>query len=937
MSSNLANPFWVPVKALCRSSRRIFCSSAIATTNLTEKVKKDENDVLVVVGGGAAGVYGAIRAKTLSPDLRVLVIEKGKFLSKVKISGGGRCNVTNGHCNDTIRLSEHYPRGHKELKGSFFYTHGPADTMSWFTDHGVPLKIEDDGRVFPVSDNSSSVIDCLLNEANTRGVRLERGKSVLSASIKPDGKFLVKVGKRSVDTFESIEASYLLIATGSSQQGYSLATQFGHSIVDPVPSLFTFKINDPLLTELAGISFSKVQAKLKLDNPPPDLSKLVQIGPMLVTHWGLSGPVILRLSAWGARYLFSSVYKGLLIVDFIPDINIETAKSLLKQHKLQFSKHKVSNSFPPQFGLVNRFWRYILDREGSSRDTLWASLSNNSLNAISDLLKHCTFQVTGKGQYKDEFVTAGGVPLSEISLKTMESKLVPNLFFAGEVLNVDGVTGGFNFQNAWSSGYIAGTHIGKLARPRLTITDGFCSVPIVDNEDISCERFNVELEDKKPKSALYNRLIRRREALVYNTPDDHRLKFLGVPFSAMTANVLARTQFALLIIDGWLLQKPLHAFGFGDPIAISAETGLDICSQEDVQSDENLSDEIDESKFPLQLAIVGKPNVGKSTLLNALLEEERVLVGPEAGLTKDPVRVQFEFQGRTVYLVDDTAGWLERTERDKGPASLSIMPSRKSLMRAHVIVLVLDAAEVIKARCSMTHSEVVIARRAVEEGHGLVVIVNKMDCLRGKQNSDMYKKIKEAVPIEVQTVIPQITGIPVVWCSRLSMSTSSASHGSCFLRPRNGFSSVSFSRDASGEKVLLLGPGRSTVADEKWDELLTRASSRRLEIKLKKKCDRNYKFSQKLISFMNWLQRLKCNLMHFFTSEEETPKSYDSASASRALARLLGPLIIAALLYCAKEIVSKLWDVHKEKKMQLALNDRFNDHREKVLKTADFR
>ncbi|KAH0929051.1 hypothetical protein HID58_014778 [Brassica napus] len=186
----------------------------------------------------------------------------------------------------------------------------------------------------------------------------------------------------------------------------------------------------------------------------------------------------------------------------------------------------------------------------------------------------------------------------------------------------------------------------------------------------------------------------------------------------------------------------------------------DRCTQDDVPSDENLSEE-DESKLPLQLAIVGRPNVGKSTLLNALLEEERVLVGPEAGLTRDAVRVQYEFQGRTVYMVD-TAGWLERTERDKGPASLSIMQSRKSLMRAHIVALVLDAEEIIKSQRSMTHSEVVIARRDVEEGRGLVVIVNKMDCLRGKQNSEMYKKIKEAVPIEVQAVIPQ-TGIPVVF------------------------------------------------------------------------------------------------------------------------------------------------------------------------------
>uniref|UniRef100_A0A1J3HSR7 GTPase Der n=1 Tax=Noccaea caerulescens TaxID=107243 RepID=A0A1J3HSR7_NOCCA len=426
-------------------------------------------------------------------------------------------------------------------------------------------------------------------------------------------------------------------------------------------------------------------------------------------------------------------------------------------------------------------------------------------------------------------------------------------------------------------------------RPR----NGFCSVSsngVIDTnlssdgntidieDDVSCESSNPKVVYKKPidftkidakllptvmiigrpnvgKSALYNRLIRRREALVYNTPDDHVTRDIregiaklgGLRFNVldsagietevssgtilgrtttMTANVLARTQFAILIIDvraglhpldlevgKWLRKhapqiKPIVvmnksesigdslaqvssealALGFGEPTAISAETGLGMtalyellrplledymveklnhsCSQDDVPSDENLSDEIDESKLPLQLAIVGRPNVGKSTLLNSLLEEERVLVGPEAGLTRDAVRVQFEFQDRTVYLVD-TAGWLERTDRDKGPASLSIMQSRKSLMRAHVIALVLDAEEIIKAQCSMKHSEVVIARRAVEEGRGLVVIVNKMDRLKGKQHSEMYKKIKEAVPIEVQTVIPQITGIPVVFISAL--------------------------------------------------------------------------------------------------------------------------------------------------------------------------
>ncbi|GAV63499.1 HI0933_like domain-containing protein [Cephalotus follicularis] len=436
-----------------------FAATAIP---ISQKAREDE-EIFVVVGGGAAGVYGAIRAKTVAPNLNVVVIEKGKPLSKVKISGGGRCNVTNGHCSDNMILAEHYPRGHKEFRGSFFDMHGPTDTMSWFSYHGVELKTEDDGRVFPVSNNSSSVIDCLLSEAKSRGVVLQTGKVVTSAFAAGGGKFLLKFEKRTANVVEHIEVDYLLIASGSSKQGYNLATQLGHSIVDPVPSLFTFKIEDPLLAELSGVTFPKVEAKLKLENVQRNIPHLTQVGPMLVTHWGLSGPAILRLSAWGARDLFSSGYKGQVIVDFTPDLHTEDMKSILSRHKHQFAKQKVLNSFPSEFGLVNRFWKYILDREGLSGDTLWASISNYSLISIPYLLKHCVFNVTGKGQFKDEFVTAGGVPLSEISLNTMESRKHSHLFFAGEVLNVDGVTGGFNFQNAWSGGYIAGTSIGRLA------------------------------------------------------------------------------------------------------------------------------------------------------------------------------------------------------------------------------------------------------------------------------------------------------------------------------------------------------------------------------------------------------------------------------------------------------------------------------------------
>ncbi|KAF5182301.1 3-dehydro-bile acid delta4,6-reductase [Thalictrum thalictroides] len=437
--------------------RRRFTTSKFLTAQQTSE------ELLVVVGGGAAGVYGAIRAKTVAPNLGVFVIEKGKPLSKVKISGGGRCNVTNGHYVEKKVLAENYPRGNKELRGSFFSMHSPVDTMSWFSDHGVPLKTEEDGRVFPVSNSSSSIIDCLMLEAKRSGVSLQTGKVVTSVSTTKNGKFLLKLEKRTVDLIEYVEASYLLIASGSNRQGYTLAMQLGHSIVDPVPSLFTFKIEDRQLAELSGVTFPKVKAKLKLENVGRNIPQFTQVGPMLVTHWGLSGPVILRLSAWGARDLFSANYQGTLLVDFVPGLHIENVKSMLLQHKDQFVKQKVLNSFPLEFGLVKRFWKYVLEHEGIDGETLWASIPKSSLIAVSCLLKQFPFKITGKGQFKDEFVTAGGVPLSEISLKTMESKIQPRLFFAGEVLDVDGITGGFNFQNAWSGGYIAGSGIGQLA------------------------------------------------------------------------------------------------------------------------------------------------------------------------------------------------------------------------------------------------------------------------------------------------------------------------------------------------------------------------------------------------------------------------------------------------------------------------------------------
>ncbi|KAK9925140.1 hypothetical protein M0R45_033477 [Rubus argutus] len=466
--ARFAHHSWVFSEAATtsKSNGRLFPTlrkRKLTSTAIPRAQNKSSEELLVVVGAGAAGVYGAIRAKTLAPNLTVVVVEKARPLAKVKVSGGGRCNVTNGHCVDTMMLAENYPRGHRELKGAFFNTHGPVDTMTWFSDHGVELKTEDDGRVFPVSNSSSTIVDCLMSESTRLGVSLQTGKAVVTASPTDGQKFLLGIEKRTPSAVEYIEADYLLIASGNGKQGYSLASQLGHSIVDPVPSLFTFKIEDSKLADLSGITFPKVKAKLKIENVQRNIPQLTQVGPVLVTHWGFSGPAILRLSAWGACVLSTSGYKGTLILDFTPDVHIDDVKSILTQHKNKFAKQKVANSYPTEFGLVKRFWKYILSRQGLLGDILWASISKDSLFSVAHMLKHCDFCVKGKSQYKDEFVTAGGVPLSEISLNTMESRIQSRLFFAGEVLNVDGITGGFNFQNAWSGGYIAGTSIGKQA------------------------------------------------------------------------------------------------------------------------------------------------------------------------------------------------------------------------------------------------------------------------------------------------------------------------------------------------------------------------------------------------------------------------------------------------------------------------------------------
>ncbi|XP_024532597.1 uncharacterized protein LOC9640629 isoform X4 [Selaginella moellendorffii] len=421
----------------------------------------DEKQTLVVVGGGAAGVYGAIWAKTACKHLKVVVLERGHFLSKVKISGGGRCNVTTGLFVEPLQ----YPRGHKELRGSYFREHGPLETAAWFHEHGVPLKTEEDGRMFPVTDDSGTVVECLLNKARRIGVSL-KSNALVKDIVPLNGRFDVHFKNKNEPFSEKLQADFALLATGSSPQGYKLAKELGHDLVSPAPSLFTFKVADSKLGELAGVSFEHVSVDLEILCWNKRSVNLRQDGPLLVTHWGLSGPAVLRLSAWAARDLLKVDYKGTLWVDFAPKFSLDEVKKLLVKQKTLSPRRKLDSGAPLVLQLVKRFWQYLIHRQDLNEEAVWYELSNRQLGDLAGLLKRCSFQISGKGEFKDEFVTAGGVPLDEVNLKTMESKKCSNLYLAGELLNVDGITGGFNFQNAWTSGYLSGSAIAKKATSR---------------------------------------------------------------------------------------------------------------------------------------------------------------------------------------------------------------------------------------------------------------------------------------------------------------------------------------------------------------------------------------------------------------------------------------------------------------------------------------
>lgn len=399
---------------------------------------------IVVIGGGAAGFFGAIACAKANPDAQVTLLEASRQpLAKVLISGGGRCNVTHA-CFEPEELVQNYPRGAKALRGALT-RFGPQDTVAWFAAGGVYLKTEADGRMFPVTNTSETIVECLIKAVAKSGVKLRIGTHVTSVRTAADGSFdiLLKSG-------ETIKCDRLLLATGSSLAGYKIVRELGHQIEPPVPSLFTFNIVDQKLRELAGVSVNPAQLRLSAGGK----SQLQQTGPLLITHWGLSGPAVLKLSAWGARVLHESRYQATLLINWLPNLHQEQVREKVLAVKDEWGKKAIA--LHRGVDLPHRLWQYIIARAGITTEDRWAEISSKTLNQLVQELTQGQYLINGKGAFKEEFVTCGGVKLKEVNFKTMESRLVPGLYFAGEILDIDGVTGGFNFQSAWTTGYLAG-------------------------------------------------------------------------------------------------------------------------------------------------------------------------------------------------------------------------------------------------------------------------------------------------------------------------------------------------------------------------------------------------------------------------------------------------------------------------------------------------
>ncbi|MBK9329394.1 MAG: NAD(P)/FAD-dependent oxidoreductase [Sphingobacteriales bacterium] len=402
----------------------------------------------VIIGGGAAGFFAAVTAAENNPDLDILILEQGnEVLGKVKISGGGRCNVTHA-CFDVRELSRFYPRGSKELTGPF-YRFNCEHTIQWFESRGVSLKTEEDGRIFPITDNSQTIVDCLLEQAKKSGIRIIRQAKV--TTIVYNGQFTVKTIQH------EYKADFLLLASGGSSLIWNLMPGMGHTIVSPVPSLFSFNTKNTLFKDLSGVSVPHTQLTIK-DTP------FSAEGILLITHTGISGPGILKLSAFAARVLAEKNYRFTLLINWI-NCSKQEAITAINTIKSEHAKKEVRNYSP--FQLASRFWRNCLKTIQIDEHKQWANLSKNELQGIADFITAFEIPVSGKSTNKDEFVTAGGISLKEVDFKTMESKIIPHLYFAGEVLDIDAVTGGFNFQAAWTTGYIAGTAIGENSKNQI--------------------------------------------------------------------------------------------------------------------------------------------------------------------------------------------------------------------------------------------------------------------------------------------------------------------------------------------------------------------------------------------------------------------------------------------------------------------------------------
>lgn len=395
---------------------------------------------VAIIGGGASGFFAAIELAILRPDLQIDIYEKSQqVLSKVKVSGGGRCNVTHA-CFDPKELVSYYPRGKKELRGPFS-KFGPGDTINWFEQRDVELKTEIDGRMFPVTDSSQTIIDTFLNEVERLKIRVHLQKGLTGLCRKNDEWQL----QFSDNTEVTVAA--VLIATGSSSMIWELLSGLGLEIIPPVPSLFTFHVRDKRLQALSGLSVEFINAAI-VD------SSIETEGPILITHWGFSGPAILKLSAWGARFLKERDYKFSLLLDFLPAIKEEILLDDLKEYRKTESRKKI-NTFSPFQEIPKRLWNYLTERTGIQEELNWADLSNSQIQALVQQLKNGCYEVSGKSTFKDEFVTCGGVALTEIDFKTYSSQRLTGLYFGGEVIDVDAVTGGFNFQHAWTSGHLA--------------------------------------------------------------------------------------------------------------------------------------------------------------------------------------------------------------------------------------------------------------------------------------------------------------------------------------------------------------------------------------------------------------------------------------------------------------------------------------------------